>query len=215
MESCKISDSMEFQSWKFCMRAAEPQITMLWIKEVEVAKSNDELVVTSRLITGQHNFLDFDMHDAMIASALKKLINTQSTFRKRVRCRRATSSKFWPILTTSTSAQLERMEQYKDSQTWSVWLCRMTMSKISMKNGVMHYSLWVQFLQTRSWKDCTSQNYRIPLNFGLWWHCMIRKLLETMEYRTINNWKLQWNFIWIRWWKIGISKPRTMLWKGV
>ena len=43
----------------------------------------DELI-TSRSITSQHNFPDFDMLDAMIASALKKLINTQSTFRQRV-----------------------------------------------------------------------------------------------------------------------------------
>ena len=55
---------------------------MLWIKEVEVAKSIDELV-TSRSITGKTNFHDFDMIDAMIASALKKLINTQSNFRKK------------------------------------------------------------------------------------------------------------------------------------
>ena len=54
---------------------------MLWNKEVEIAKSIDELV-PSRSSTGQHHVLDFDMLDAMIASALKKLINTQSTFRK-------------------------------------------------------------------------------------------------------------------------------------
>ena len=46
-------------------------------------KSIDELV-TSRSITGQPELPDFDMHDAMIASALKKQINTQSNFRKRV-----------------------------------------------------------------------------------------------------------------------------------
>ena len=85
----KCHDSVELQSWKLnfrtevCMRTAEPQVTMLWITEVEVAKSIDELV-TSRSITGEHNFLDFDMIDAMIASALKSLINTQSIFRKRV-----------------------------------------------------------------------------------------------------------------------------------
>ena len=43
----------------------------------------DELV-TSRSITGQHHFTDFDMLDAIIASALKKVINTQSTLRKKV-----------------------------------------------------------------------------------------------------------------------------------
>ena len=56
---------------------------MLLVKEVEIAKSIDELV-TSRSITGKPNFLDFDMLDAMIASALKKFFNTQSNCPKRV-----------------------------------------------------------------------------------------------------------------------------------
>ena len=56
---------------------------MHWIREVEVAKSIDELM-TSRSIVGRIDFPDFDMLDAMIASALKKLLNTQIHFRKRV-----------------------------------------------------------------------------------------------------------------------------------
>ena len=55
---------------------------MLWIKEVEIAESIDELM-TSRSITGSHDFPDYGMLDAMIASALKKLLNTQSNFRMR------------------------------------------------------------------------------------------------------------------------------------
>ena len=84
----KFPDSTEFQSWKLnfrtelCMRTAESQVTMLWIKEVEIAETIDELV-TSRSITGQPNFPDFDTLDAMIASALKKLLNTHVHFRKR------------------------------------------------------------------------------------------------------------------------------------
>ena len=48
-----LCDSMEFQSWKvnfrteICQQTADPLITMLSIKEVEIAKSVDELV-TSR-----------------------------------------------------------------------------------------------------------------------------------------------------------------------
>ena len=79
------------------MRTAEPQVTMLWITEVEVGKSIYELV-SSRSTTGQHNFPDFGMLDAMIASALKKFINTQSILPKKSKCRRATSSLFRPIL---------------------------------------------------------------------------------------------------------------------
>ena len=52
-------------------------------KKLRNQKKIDE-IVTPRSITGQHHFPDFDVLDAMIASALKKLTNTQSTFRKRV-----------------------------------------------------------------------------------------------------------------------------------
>ena len=86
----KISEMhlMEFQSWKVnfkievCPKSADPQHTMQWIKEVETAKSIDDLV-TSRSITGRTDFSDNDMLDAMIASALKKLL-THVHFRKRV-----------------------------------------------------------------------------------------------------------------------------------
>ena len=54
-----------------------------WIKEVEIAKSIEELL-TSRSTVERTDFPDFDMLDAMIASALKKLLNTQIHFRKRV-----------------------------------------------------------------------------------------------------------------------------------
>ena len=58
-------DSMEFQCWKVnfrtavCLRAADPQITKHWIKEVGIAKSIDELL-TALSIVGRNNFFDFD-----------------------------------------------------------------------------------------------------------------------------------------------------------
>ena len=60
----KFPDSMEFRSWNInfrtevCLRTADPQITMLWINEVEIAKSVHELM-TSRSIV-EHDFPDFD-----------------------------------------------------------------------------------------------------------------------------------------------------------
>ena len=45
---------------------------MHWIKQVEVAKSIDELM-TSRSIVERNDFTDYDMLDAMIASALKSV----------------------------------------------------------------------------------------------------------------------------------------------
>ena len=47
---------------------------MHWIKELEIAKSTDELVI-SRSIVVQTDFPDFDMLDAMIASALRRLLD--------------------------------------------------------------------------------------------------------------------------------------------
>ena len=70
---------------------------MHWIKEVEIAKSIDELL-TSRSIMERTDFSDCDMLDAMIASALTKLLEKHVHFRRRSKCRRAARSKIRPIL---------------------------------------------------------------------------------------------------------------------
>ena len=99
----EFPDSMEFQSWKInfrtegCIRTADPQVTMQWIKEVEIAKSIDELV-TPRSIAGHSNFPDFDMLDTMIASALENAV----TLPEKSKCRRAACSEFRPTLTRKT-----------------------------------------------------------------------------------------------------------------
>ena len=54
---------------------------MLWIKEQEAAKSVDDLM-TLQSIEG-HEFLDFEMLDAKIASASKRIITSQY-FRRRI-----------------------------------------------------------------------------------------------------------------------------------
>ena len=53
---------------------------MLWIKEVEMADSLDELK-SSRSVVGK-NFPNFEMLDARIASALNKIIQN-SHFKKK------------------------------------------------------------------------------------------------------------------------------------
>ena len=84
----KFWDSLEFQSWKVnfksevCANSVFPQITMHWIKEVEIAKSIDDLM-TSQSFARRRDFPDFEMLDAKIASALKKLL-TSVHFRRRV-----------------------------------------------------------------------------------------------------------------------------------
>ena len=103
----KFLDSMEFQSWKVnswtevCLTTADPQITMHWITEVEIAKSIDELM-KSRSIVGRGDFHDFDMLGAMIASALKKLLNTQIHTKESKR-RKAACSKTLSNLSRKTN----------------------------------------------------------------------------------------------------------------
>ena len=63
-----------FKCWKtnfkteICHCSGCPTLAILWIKEVEVAKSVDDLL-TSQSIEG-HVFFDFEMLDVKIASAL-------------------------------------------------------------------------------------------------------------------------------------------------
>ena len=72
----KFPDSLEPQSWKVKLKtevfanSVFPQITMHWIKEVEEAKSIEDLM-TSQSIAGRRDFADYEMLDAKIASALK------------------------------------------------------------------------------------------------------------------------------------------------
>ena len=85
----KFPDSMEFQSCKMniktdvCSKTVDPHITMQRIKEVDIAKSIDDLV-TSRSNVRRTDFPDDDMLDEMIASALKKLLGNHVHFRKRL-----------------------------------------------------------------------------------------------------------------------------------
>ena len=86
----QFADSVEFQSWKVnfknevCSKSADPHLTMHWIKEVEIAESTDDLM-TSQSIVERNDCTDYEMRDAMIASALKRLLDKHVHFRKRVR----------------------------------------------------------------------------------------------------------------------------------
>ena len=130
-------------------------------------------------------FPDFDVLDAMIASALQKLHAVKCS--EKGKCRRAASSDFRPNLTRKTncvhdlwvfpcnqcvwsSTRAWRLVHYEFAE-WRRprFRCKMGSSTINRK------------------RNCTSQNYRILFNFRLWWPWMIKKLHETMEHRTINN----------------------------
>ena len=64
-----------------CANTPWPQLTMSWINGVEIAKSTDDLL-TSQSSQGKY-FPDFEMLDAKMASALRKIISN-SNFNRRV-----------------------------------------------------------------------------------------------------------------------------------
>ncbi len=78
-------------------QAADPQITMLWTKEVEIANSIDELLTPRSVVWRQPNFPDFKMLDDCVSH--EKATQHAVTFPKKSTCRRAACSEFWPILT--------------------------------------------------------------------------------------------------------------------
>ena len=85
----KFLDPMEFLKWKInlktevCSKTADPHLTLQWTKEVQIAKCIGELM-TSRSVVGRTDFPDYDMLDAMIASALQKLLDKHVHFRRSV-----------------------------------------------------------------------------------------------------------------------------------
>ena len=75
IQCCKTNFTTEVCSCSGCSTGA-----VLWIIEVDVAKSVDDLM-TSQAIEG-HALVDFEMLAAKIASALKRIITNQK-FRRR------------------------------------------------------------------------------------------------------------------------------------
>ena len=84
----KFPDHTEFQSWivnfrtEVCSKAKNPTRALQWIKEIEAAKSLDDLI-TPKSITGK-DFPDYEELDLMMASALKMCYDNQTHFRKKI-----------------------------------------------------------------------------------------------------------------------------------
>ena len=76
----KFPDQTEFQSWIVNFRT-EVCSKAKWIKEIEAAKSLDDLI-TPKSITGI-DFPDYEELDLMMASALKRCDDKQTHFRKK------------------------------------------------------------------------------------------------------------------------------------
>ena len=98
-----FTDQPEFQSWivnfrtEVCSKVKNPTLALQWIKEIEAAKSLDDLI-TPKSITGK-DFPDYEELNLMKAAALE---GCYDTLPKEDQCRRAESSKGQPIFQRET-----------------------------------------------------------------------------------------------------------------
>ena len=89
-----------------------PSEAMLWIKEVEMVDSLDELT-SSRSVAGK-NFQNFEMLDARSASALNKIIQN-SHFKKKVSLEEEGSPERGPVSTGKTLYQSFSVQKLRES----------------------------------------------------------------------------------------------------
>ena len=168
----KFPDSTEFQSWKVnfrtevCSKAKDPRLVMRWIRGIEVAKSIDDLI-TPRSILGKTDFPDCDELDAMVASALKKLHDRHTHFRKKVSVEEQRAQNNDRCL---RGRQIALYDLWPFSFNWILWWNSMSIRSVQYSFTQRRYSgfwstlgtsnfinRWPTSWQTPLWKVCTRQ----------------------------------------------------------
>ena len=195
-----FQDSLEVQSWKVnfktavCSKSADPHLTMQWIKEVEIAKSVDDLM-TSQSTTGRRDFPDCEMLDALIASALKSLLDKHVHFPKRVSVDEQRAQKYDRFLRGRQIAYMI-YEHFRATGAYAAVQGLSDFFSIRLQNDdVLDFDVrWDQallaaseHLQKWSWRVYTSENCRILFNLGPLWLCTIKKPFETMGKQVLHD----------------------------
>ena len=145
---------------------------MQWIKEIETTKSIDDLV-TPRSYLGRTDFPDHDTLDAMMASALRKLFDKQTHFRKRVivdEQRAQNNDRFLrgrqiAFMIYEHFVQLDLMMEFEVYQICSVFDYTATTFKIFIYAGSKNFYQQVIHYRTTFWNVCTGRNYKTLLSF--------------------------------------------------
>ena len=195
-------DTSNFQCWKtnfkteVCSCSGCPTIALLWIKEVEVAKSVDDLM-TSQSSEGR-DFTVFEMLGAKIASSLKRIISdltrtSEEEFVTKSKPLKRTTDLYeedtlliWCMTNFEQSALKMQLLIY---QIFSLIPYKETTFKISIQGGIKLYQLPVEYPKRTSWKVCTGWKYEILFSFRQYWMCTNKKL--SSNEKLSKNWR-QW-----------------------
>ena len=187
MHLSKFPDHTEFQSWivnfrtEVCSKAENTMLALQWVKEVEVAKSLDDLI-TPRSITGKIPRL-WEL-DLMMATALKKRYDKQTRFRKKISVEEQRVQKKQSVSQSETHCSFDSRIL---SCHWVLWRdtvpngfvqhqkWRTTTFRILMYVGSKYYYWQVILHRTKFWEDCTSPKYKNPPKLTQLWHHRIKK----------------------------------------
>ena len=187
----EFPDSSDFKCWKTNFKTEVssysrcPTFAMLWIKEEKVAKSVDVLM-TSQSIYGKY-FHDFDMLDAKMASALRKIMSKRRMLRK--------TTDFYEegrllICSTTIFELLALMTQLLTYQIFSMFLCKEVTFRISRQDGTKVYYKQVRYQKKMSWRVCRSWRYETLFKIRLYQLRMNKKLIETEQCHAFKDWRL-------------------------
>ena len=167
-----------------CTCSQFPTEAMLWIKEVEMVQSVDD-VKSSCSVRGTQ-MPNFEVFDAKSASALNRIIhNTQ--FKKKGQSGGTKSPKKRTVSfvedrsltwSTSTSRSLEPMILPRIMPTYSLLLFEMTIFRNSIRNWTEFCYQWRKSHLMTSWNDCTNWEYERLRNSRPYWNCMTWRLIR-------------------------------------
>ena len=138
-----------------------PSEAMLWIKEVEMGDSMDEL--KSSRSTARKDFPNFELLDSRIASALQKIIQN-SHFKKKVSLEEQKAQKRRLVSTTKTDRlhDLRLFLRVTGAHDTVLDYGGLLINHSSQRrgSGIRYQMGWTllrqRFLPMTSWKDCTN-----------------------------------------------------------
>ena len=177
-----------FACWKIrfkteaCTCSQFPTEAMLWIKEVEMVDSVDDLMSSSSIRGVQ--MPNFKVLDARIASALNRIIH-HSHFKRRISLEEQKAQKQDRFLRGIQIAYLiyeyfrvtganDSVENYAD--LFTICLRNDDIQEFDFKwDGIL---LSMTKILMISWKDCTNSEYESLRNSRPYWNCMTWRFIR-------------------------------------